>query len=270
MAWWSVVFLAIFMIGLTKSGFGSGTGLMIVPMMALSLGHIPGRSADEALGLLLPLLICGDILAVWQYRKLFNRDVVGRLLPGTIAGIFLVSELLYLFGSQHKELADALIRIEIGLESLLLVTLALIRGESSEQPLTPSSTKSAAVGAFAGLSSTLAHAAGPIITLYLLPQRLERQIFVGTTAIYFFLVNTAKLPGYYYAGLFDHASPKISLLFFPIVLAGAVSGLWLNRRVGEKLFSRIILIVTLALGAYILIDGGLKLRHYLTISSSPT
>ena len=61
-----IVWLAVFLIGVTKSGFGSGVGLMIVPMMAIAMGHIPGRGSEAALGLLLPLLIIGDLIAVWQ------------------------------------------------------------------------------------------------------------------------------------------------------------------------------------------------------------
>ena len=68
---WSIVFLAVFLIGVTKSGFGSGVGLMIVPMTAIAMGYIPGRGSEAALGLLLPLLIAGDLIAVWQYRRLF-------------------------------------------------------------------------------------------------------------------------------------------------------------------------------------------------------
>src|SRR5581483_6860730 len=69
--WWLLVFLAVVLIGVTKSGFGSGVGLMIVPMTAIAMGNIPGRDSETALGLLLPLLIFGDLLAVWQYRKFF-------------------------------------------------------------------------------------------------------------------------------------------------------------------------------------------------------
>lgn len=79
--WWTLVFLAIFLIGVTKSGFGAGVGLMIVPMMAIAMGHIPGRGSEAALGLMLPLLVLGDLIAVWQYRDLFRK----RLVPIPVA-----------------------------------------------------------------------------------------------------------------------------------------------------------------------------------------
>src|SRR5690554_3240142 len=85
--WWSVALLGIFLIGLTKSGFGAGVGLMVVPMMAIAMGNIPSRGSEAALGLMLPLLIIGDLIAVWQYRRLFafRRSAVPAAVPVSAA-----------------------------------------------------------------------------------------------------------------------------------------------------------------------------------------
>ncbi len=166
--WWALVALAIFLIGVTKSGFGSGAGLMIVPMTAIALRHVPGYGAERALPLLLPLLLVGDVIAIWQYRRQFSL---------------------------------------------------------------------------------------PIIALHLLPQRLERGVFVGTCALYFCLVNTAKLPGYYHSGLFAQLAPAFALRFVPLVLLGAVFGFWINRRIVDRLFTKWVYAITFALGWYILYRG---------------
>lgn len=305
--WWVLVFLAVLLIGVTKSGFGSGVGLMIVPMTAIAMGNIPGRDSETALGLLLPLLIFGDLLAVWQYRKLFwqpspapvdasapardsehtaiglanelpNPDqtapvatstiaappeprrrpamaVIGRLLPGTIVGVVIGGLLLYWF-HQQKDLVGALIRIEIGLESILLVSLhwwRLWRGVQTHLMGEP--WRSHVTGGFAAVSSTLAHAAGPIIAMYLLPLRMDRQLYVGTCALYFFLLNSAKLPAYYESGMFRHAQLGFTIQFLPLVVAGALLGLWINKRMSDKLFTKIVYAVTFGLGWYILFDG---------------
>jgi plastocyanin len=92
--WWGVVWLSIFLIGVTKSGFGSGFGLMVVPLIAIALGHIPSRGSEAALGLLLPLMLAGDVIAVWQYRELFSLNIVKKLLPGTAVGVT-VSDFLF-------------------------------------------------------------------------------------------------------------------------------------------------------------------------------
>jgi len=127
MLWWSIVILAIFLIGLTKSGFGSGAGLMIAPMTTFAMGHIPKYGPDAALGLLLPLLMAGDFIAIWQYRRLLSMKIVRRLLPGTIIGVVLGSLLLRWFVTQQKELTAALVNITIGFESVFLVLLHFYR-----------------------------------------------------------------------------------------------------------------------------------------------
>src|SRR4051794_36430446 len=173
--WWLVIFLAIFLIGVTKSGFGSGVGLMIVPMTVVAMGHT-SFGATAALGLMLPLLIAGDVIAVWQYRHLFSMDIVKHLLPGTAAGVVGGGALLWWFHNQPPRLVTPLIKLEVPLESIVLVGLHWWRvWRGGRLHMTPTTFHSNVVGAAAGVSSTLAHAAGPIIALYLLPQRLERQ-----------------------------------------------------------------------------------------------
>jgi hypothetical protein len=277
MVWWAIVFLAVVLIGVTKSGFGSGAGLMIVPMVAIALGHIPRLGSEAALGMLLPLLIVGDLLAVWQYYPLLisrpepasdgqgiePRAVLRRLMPGTIAGVVLGGTLLW-FIHQKAELVAALIRIELGIESILLVSLHWWRmWRGMQQRLMREPWRSHLTGGFAAVSSTLAHAAGPIIAMYLLPLRMDRAMYVGACAVYFFILNTAKLPAYWASGQFAHAQLSFTLKFLPLVLAGAVAGRWINKRLSDRLFISIVYFVTFVLGWYILADGIARLfgRH---------
>lgn len=311
MIWWLVVFLAVFLIGVTKSGFGSGVGLMIVPMTAIAMGHIPGRGSEAALGLLLPLLILGDFIAVWQYRKILSarpnslpttpaptealsthhsalstqdselstqdsplptpvldyasaaasaeppaRRILRMLLPGTAIGVVLGGLMLWWF-HQHHAIVGALIRVELGIESILLVGLHWWRQAKGVQDhLVREPLRSHFTGAFSGASSTLAHAAGPIIAMYLLPLRLDRRLFVGTCAIYFFLLNSAKLPAYWLSNQFARAELPFTMQFAPLVIAGALFGWWINKRMTDKIFSKIVYAITFVLGWYILIDGG--------------
>jgi uncharacterized membrane protein YfcA len=291
--WFYVALFAIFFIGVTKSGFGSGVGLIIVPLTALAMGHsaFPGRGESAALGLLLPLLVAGDFLSVYQHRKYFLNSVppetppalggeptaqqattavlesapptpatatlrmIGRLLPGTFLGVILGSLLLWWF-HQHKDLVAALMRIEIGIESVLLVGLHWWRQYRGQQTnLMPEPFRSWITGTFAGASSTLAHAAGPIIAMYLLPLKLERKLFVATCALYFFILNSLKLPFYYQDGLFEKAELSFTLRFLPVVIAGALFGFWINRKMSDKLFTTFIYVATFLLGWYIMVDG---------------
>lgn len=262
--WWLLVLFAVFMIGLTKSGFGSGIGLLIVPMMVIAMTHIPGRGEKAALGFMLPLLIVGDLIAVWQYRRQFSVAHVQALFPGTIGGVVVGALLLWWFEKQHAEMTSALVRLEIGFECVLLVGLHFWRvWRGVDRLFRPRPWQSLLTGTFAGASSTIAHAAGPIVALYLLPQKLDRRTYVGTTAMYFFLLNTAKLPAYAMSGAFADASPASTLIFAPLVLIGAVFGRWINRRLSDKAFSNIVYGATFVLGIYLLIDATTRLRHLL-------
>src|SRR3954471_6103393 len=276
MIWWSIVILAIFLIGLTKSGFGSGAGLMIAPMTTFAMAHIPRYGPDAALGLLLPLLMVGDFIALWQYRRLLSMKIVVRLLPGTIVGVILGTLLLRGFVSQQKEVPGGLLNLTVGPESVFLVLLHFYRvGRArGELPVyVPRIAKSFSVGAFAGVSSTLAHGAGPIISLHLLPQRLERGMFVGTCALYFFLMNALKMPGYYQVGLFKKIPASLALSLMPLVIVGALFGYWVNRRINDRVFTNTVYVITFVLGWYILVKGGLVLRNQIrggAMSSSTT
>jgi uncharacterized membrane protein YfcA len=149
-----------------------------------------------------------------------------------------------------------LIKIEVALESIVLVGLhwwRVWRGQALH--VTPSPTRNFVTGAFAGVSSTLAHAAGPIIALYLLPQKLERQLFVGTCAVYFFILNTIKLPAYHQSHMFTPDVLVLALKLLPLVAAGAVFGFWVTRRMNDELFSKVVYVVTFGLGWYLLVDG---------------
>jgi hypothetical protein len=261
--WWLLVFFAIFFIGVTKSGFGSGVGLMIVPMTLLAMGHL-NHTPQDTLGLMLPLLVLGDVIAVSQYYKRFNRPAVGKLLIGTAVGVVFGWLLLSWFNSQKQSIAIALVEVEVGLESVGLVGLhwyRMSRGSMAKYAK-PGMVQSNLTGAAAGVSSTLAHAAGPIIALYLLPQKLDRAAFVGTSAVYFCLLNLAKLPAYWASHDMNARTLALSAKMLPLVIAGAVFGRWLNRHISDALFSRIVYFVTFCLGWYLLIIGVQALRTW--------
>jgi uncharacterized membrane protein YfcA len=264
-AWWALVFFAVFLIGVTKSGFGAGVGLMIVPMTMLAMGHTRFH-ASATMGLMLPLLVIGDLVAVWQYRRIFNTQVIRGLLIGSAFGVVVGALLLKWFDGHSKDVTEALIEIEVGIESVALVALHWYRTWHGdlEQFADPGPAKSNAIGGIAGISSTIAHAAGPIIALYLLPRKLDRRVFVGTCAIYFFMLNTAKLPAYWVSSQFSGEVLLTSAKLLPLVFLGAAFGFWINRRMTDRVFSKVVYACTFCLGFYLLYRGGntlLSARH---------
>lgn len=258
---WIFICLAIFLIGLTKSGLGAGMGLIVVPICTIALGHT-SRGSQAALGLLLPLLIAGDLLSIWQYRKLFNFKLVKPLLLPTAMGIVLGSVLLWLIHQQNgnEKLVSALMRLEIGLESVVLVSLAWWRQwRGDEHKLLPEPLRGILTGTFTGISTTLAHAAGPVVAMYLLPLKPERRAFVGTTALFFFMANTAKLPTYYFANQFEHAELGFTIRFLPLVVIGAICGFWLVKKFTNQGYLKFVYWATFGIGVYLIADSTVTL-----------
>jgi uncharacterized membrane protein YfcA len=257
---WIVICFAIFLIGLTKSGLGAGMGLIVVPICTIALGYT-SRGSQAALGLLLPLLIAGDLLSIWQYRKLFDFKLVKPLLIPTAVGIALGSWLLWLIhDQQNQRLVSALMRLEIGLESVVLVSLAWWRQyRGDEHKLLPEPLRSWITGSFTGVSTTLAHAAGPVVAMYLLPLKPERRAFVGTTALFFFIANTAKLPTYYFAKQFEHAELGFTVRFLPFVVIGAMVGFWLVKNFTNQGYLKFVYWATFGIGVYLVVDSTVTL-----------
>ncbi|MGC4032321.1 MAG: sulfite exporter TauE/SafE family protein [Tepidisphaeraceae bacterium] len=252
---WVIITLAVSMIGIAKSGFGGGLGLIVVPITTLALPYAGNYAGDDALGLLLPLLIVGDIIAVWQYRREVSWPTIRRLLPGAFLGVLLGTGLIWLL-KQHASIAAALINLEIGFESILLVAMSWYRQwHGKQQRLVPEPWRALGTGTFAGTSSTLAHAAGPIIAMYLLPLNLGRLQMVATSATFFFIANSAKLPTYWFAGNFEKISVPFALCFFPAVLAGAIFGRWLTKKMSDRVFIQIVYATVFILGVYLFGKG---------------
>jgi len=140
----------------------------------------------------------GDFIAMWQYRRLLSHENCAAAGSGQLSAFVLGSLLLRWFVSQQKEVTEALVNLTIGTESVCLVLLHFYRvwrARGQLPPYVPRILRSFFVGTFAGVSSTLAHGAGPIISLHLLPQRLERGMFVGTVRALFFPDERAEAAG---------------------------------------------------------------------------
>jgi uncharacterized protein len=260
MIWaWALICFAVFLIGLTKSGLGAGLGLIVVPLTAIGLSHTD-RGEAATLGLLLPLLIAGDLFSIYQYRKLADFSLVKSLLLPTLIGIVVGALLLSQIHKQNAELISILMRLEIGLESMLLCGLAIWREwKGLPQKLLPEPTRSWLTGTFIGVSTTLAHAAGPIFAAYLLPLKPSRQTFVGTASMFFFLANMTKVPVYIAAGQFAHAEIGFTVRFLPLVVLGAICGFYLVKKMTDLSYLRLVYYLTFLIGVYLVVESVVKL-----------
>lgn len=228
--------LGAFLIGVSKTGFGAGLGMLVTPMLALFL---PARLV---IGAMLPLLMAGDIYAMRAYWRAWDGRNVLLLVPGALVGIALGSLLIGV-------LSDLALKRAIGLAALAFGPLYLVQERLREgKPFLPPKWLGLTAGALTGVASTIAHAGGVVSNIYLLPQRLPNRIFVGTCVLLYFVVNLTKLPPYLKLGLVNASVLGADLLLFPAILLGAAAGVWVNRALSERAFHLTILGLTLAAG----------------------
>ena len=241
---WSAMVAAAVLVGVAKTGIG-GVGPVAAALFAVAL---PAR---ESTGALLPLLVCGDVVAVALYRRHAHVPTVLRLLVGVAPGILL--------GFWFLAVADdTVIRRTIGLAILALVGVQLL---SRRHPPVTGGAEPAhgaselavtgAAGVAAGFATMTANAAGPVTSIYLLRAGLGVREIVGTGAWFYLVVNLVKLPFSAGLSLITPSRLLLDLVLVPAMLLGAVVGVRIIRRIDRSRFELVILV--LSVGAAVLL-----------------
>ncbi|MCA9922901.1 MAG: sulfite exporter TauE/SafE family protein [Anaerolineales bacterium] len=247
---WITAVFTVTLIGISKAGFGSGPGVIATPLLSLVM------PVAAAAALLLPILLMVDVFVVHQYRREVDAPNLRRLLPGALVGIVLGGLFFYQFSSNERVL-----KVSIGVLAVGFVLYQLMRGRLTRpRPASRWDSTSPAgvlVGAFSGFISTLAHVGGPPIVIYLLPQQLPRRLFVGTTAVFFFIVNLIKLIPYALLGLLVVGNLWMTLLLLPVAVVGVRIGVWLNGRFTDTWFNRVVYVILLLVGIQLILGQSL-------------
>jgi hypothetical protein len=235
---------AVLLIGLAKGGF-SGLGALGTPLMALGMAD-PVRAA----AILLPILIAQDVVAVAAFRKSWDRSVLAAMLPGAAVGIGLG----YLLAAK---ISSSAVMAVLGAISILFGAYRLWAERGGR--LAASSGSPAWVGslfgAAAGFTSQIAHAGGPPFQMWVMPKRLERDVFVGTSAIFFAIVNWIKVPAYVALGQFMIENAIAAAVLLPVAVLASLAGVKLVRRVAVERFYAIVYALMIVAGAKLLLDG---------------
>ncbi|WP_295874806.1 sulfite exporter TauE/SafE family protein [uncultured Zhongshania sp.] len=233
---------AILIFGMAKGGFGGGIAVVSVPLMSLAISPI------QAAAILLPILLVMDAVALWSFRGQWDRLNIKILLPGAVIGIVLGS-----IGFRY--LSEDMIRILIGVIAVLFCLNYWFK-PSSAKAQGPSIIRGGFWGAVAGFTSFGIHAGGPPVNMYLLPQRLEKSLLMGTMAIFFAVVNVIKLIPYSLQGSFDHTNLLTAAVLMPLAPVGVRLGFYLLHKVSEKTIYRICYFFLFIVGIKLLFDGG--------------
>ena len=236
---WVLLALSGLLIGMAKTGL-SGFGMMVVPILANAFGGRP------SVGLLLPILIFADVFAVSWYNRHADWKHVLRLLPWAFVGI-LVGTLV------GKSISDQSFNRLLAVLVIGGIGILIWRDLRSDKLRIPKSRGFAAgLGLLGGFSTMIGNAAGPVMALYLLSMRLPKNVFIGTGAWFFFIVNLSKVPLHVWSWkTITLESFLLDVLLIPAIAAGAFLGIWLVRLLPERIY-RIIVIVTTLLSALLL------------------
>lgn len=228
---WSLAGLGAFLLGVGKSGI-KGIAVFIVVLFVYAFG------ARKSTGILMPLLIVGDIFAIVYYNKHANWGYVFRIIPWMLAGVLVATYGGTFFNEEAFTLSMAL---------LILITTALM-GYWEIRPLTkvPSHwTFAGSLGVLAGFTTMIGNLAGAVINIYFLALQLPKNIFIGTTAYVFFLINVFKVPFHVWVWeTIQWESIKISLHLIPIELIGLFFGVRWVKHIPDINYRRLILILT--------------------------
>ena len=232
LAWWQWLLGAFcaFNVGVAKTGV-PGVGILVIPLMVLVVGDV-----RQSAGWLLPILCIADLFAVLYWRRHAEARRLFSLAPWVLAGMA--------GGAAALFLSERVLRPMVAVIILLMLVAYLRRRYRADTIQVPG--HSAPYGVAAGFATTVANAAGPVMSLYLLTQQLPKDRFVATGAWFFFLVNLTKVPIYWFHGLFSVTSLSFNALMVPAVLAGALMGRWLIERTPQKVFEALVILLTFA------------------------
>jgi hypothetical protein len=222
--------LAVLFIGVSKAGFGGGLGMLTTPLCALAF------PPKYAIGMLLPLLCAGDLFSMRYYWRKWDARNLKYLLPGVIVGV--IAGISFVGRFSPRQLNIAIGAIAVAFVVFQLAREWVFRMEGSFQP---NHAVGLPCGVLTGITSTFAHGAGPVVSMFLVPQHLPKELFVGTTVLVFFWVNWIKVPFFVAADVITLETVRMGAWFLPLIPVGVWLGVWLNRRFSQVWFHRVIL-----------------------------
>jgi len=230
---------AVLLTGISKGGFGSALGGVAVPLMALAISPV------QAAAVMLPILCLMDLVGLRAYYRKWDTDNLRIMLPGALIGIAIGA---LTFGM----LSESAIRLMIGGLAIAFTINNWLGWAARQHTAGRSPLKGTFWCGLSGLTSFIAHAGGPPVMVYMLPQQLDKVRYVATISVFFAFVNAAKLVPYAWLGQFSSDNLATSLALAPLVPLGVRFGMWLQDKVNTTWFYRIAQAGLLATGVQLI------------------
>ena len=236
---WALAITAAIVIGLSKAGI-KGIAIVNVTLMALAF------EAKESTGIVVPLLVFGDIFAVIYYNRHAQWSYIIRFLPWMVLGILLG----VLLGNDLDEKT-----FKIGMAIIILVSVGMMywwdRRKSKKVPT--HWLFAGTVGTIAGITTMIGNLGGAFSNIYFLAMRVPKNEFIGTAAWLFLIINIIKLPFHIFVwGTISTETLLFDLKLIPGIALGVFLGVRVVKLIKEEFYRKMILVLT-ALGALLIL-----------------
>ena len=232
--------IGVVLFGISKGGFAGPIAILAIPIMALSMSPV------VAAAILLPILLVMDVMAMYIYWNKWDLKNIKIIIPPALFGI-IIGALTFKYSS------DDSIRIIIGTIAILFILFSII--QKNYLFLKPTKTKGIFWSLVGGYTSFLIHSGGTPVNFYLLPQKLNKTVYVSTMTIVFLIINTIKLFPYYYLNQLVVSNLNISLILSPLAPISIYLGYFLHKKVNEETFYFFIYFFLAIAGIKLIYDG---------------
>ena len=248
---YAIVGIAAIGSAMIKNGVGVGAGIFMLPFLSLAL------PAKFALGLGAPIMLVSDIAGVVYYWREWDGKELFLLLPpaflGVISGAFMI-----------KAIPNEQFRFWVGLFAVVFSLYRLLKLKRSKSETSgrwanwffkPKKTMAILFGFLGGVASSVTHAGGLVMSLYLIQQSKDRRAFVGTFVLFFAILNCLKVIAYLKIEILTSETVLLTAILSPLIILGGFVGNALNKRVSQKAFMAIVFAVILTIGINLLIKN---------------
>ena len=242
LAFFVLATISVIIVGVSKSGFGAGLGVLSLPLMASQ------SSINEALAILLPLLIAIDLVGLQRFLRNADWRILKLILLPAAFGMLLG----YLFFSA---ITPKILSLSIGIFTLLFLIQSLVISRLNLKEAKPFPWLGRVMGGVSGFTSFIAHIGGPPITIYMLREKVSPMVYTSTLGIFFTVINFGKFVPYAYLDLLNFNQLATSILLLPLVPVGVYLGFYLAKRISAKWYYIIVQFFLLVASIKLIADG---------------
>ena len=242
LAFFICAILSVIVVGISKSGFGAGLGVLSLPLMASQ------STLNEALAILLPLLIAIDLVGIRRFLKNANWRILKLILPAAFFGMLL--GMIFFTVITPKALT-----LFVGVFIMLFLIQMLVTSHFDLRDAKPYPWLGRLMGITSGFTSFVAHNGGPPITIFMLRENLLPMVYTSTLGVFFAFINIGKLGPYAYLDLLHFKQLATSAILLPCVPVGVYLGFYLAEKISVKWYYRIVQFFLLVASVKLIADG---------------